>query len=468
MKKVFLGFFACLLSHTFVLAQSSDAVVYRWIEKENIPLSHHNRVKLLEDGLHKFPALFQDIREAKHSIHLDYFAMRNDSISNTLFSLLAVKNKQGVEVRALFDAYANLKSAHPLRENHLNALNQLGVEIRPWDKIKFPWVNHVIPRDHRKLAVIDGRIAYAGGMNIADYYIVGADKYGPWCDMQVRIEGDAARDFQDVFLGSWNKETKQHIGGDAYYNRPSVTSGPAVLLSRQDSLMLHLTGTPGEQQAAADEAVRQLKELEGEANDYVAGPMRRVPLPYIQTKEYVADVAVLHRKPYKTPSIMRDFYVTALDAAQEKVYIINPYFTPTHKVNRAIKRALKRGVEVQIMVSTISDVGFTPEIGMRSLNKLRKRGAKVFLFDAGFHHTKIMTVDGKFCTVGSTNLEARSLRYDYEINAVILHPGPTQELIQMFENDKQASHELTDEIWKSRSFKQRLQSSIGSLLIWCI
>lgn len=123
---------------------------------------------------------------------------------------------------------------------------------------------------------------------------------------------------------------------------------------------------------------------------------------------------------------------------------------------------------MEIMISSNSDVSFTPEIGLRAVNKLRKLGAKVYLFDAGFHHTKMMTVDGKFCTVGSTNLESRSLRFDYEINAVILHPGPTGELIRMFENDKKTSHELTDEVWKNRSFWKKLQGTLGSCLTWCI
>lgn len=452
-------------------AQSSDAVIYDWLKSQGIPVTENNKVKLLKSGVDKFDALFQDVRQSEHSVHLDYFAIRNDSISNTLFNILASKKKQGVQVRALFDAFANLKSARPIKKRHLRALENLGIEIKPWDAISFPWVNHSVPRDHRKIAVIDGKIAYTGGMNIADYYILGIPQAGPWRDMQVRIEGEAANDFQRVFLESWKGQTRQELDEAEYsYQVRLRESGSRKLarIPRQDSLLLHLTGSPSEWATAAQEAELELRELEKEKKPYVAGPIRKGPLMQIPSSEYLADVAVLNRTPRKNPAIMREFYVTSLNAAKDKVMIINPYFTPTHKVNKAIKDAIDRGVEVKIMISTNSDVNFTPEIGLRAVNKLRKRGAKVYLFDAGFHHTKIMTVDGKFCTVGSTNLDSRSLRYDYEINAVILHPGPTNELIQMFENDKKTSHELTDEVWKKRSFWKKMQGTLGSCLIWCI
>lgn len=452
-------------------AQSSESVVRQWLNNQQIAVASNNKVKLLKNGADKFDALFQDIRLAEHSVHLDYFAMRNDSISNRLFNLLAVKHRQGVHTRALFDGYANFKSARPLKQKHLQALRSMGLEIFPFDPVKFPWVNHAVPRDHRKIAVIDGRIAYTGGMNVADYYILGIPKAGPWRDMQVRIEGPAAENFQQVFLESWNKETSQQLDSDEYaYEVRTQQQGQSrsVRISRQDSLLLHYTGSPVEWERAAVEAERTLKLLENDTLPYTAGPYRKGPLAPVPSQEHVADVAVLSRVPHRTPSIMRDFYITALDAAQEKVVLVNPYFTPTHKVNKALKRALKRGVEMEIMISTQSDVSFTPEIAMRAVNKLRKRGAKVFLFDAGFHHTKIMTVDGRFCCVGSVNLEARSLRYDYEINAVIFNPGTTEELIRMFDNDKQTSHELTDEVWRERSFWKKLLGTLGASLTWVI
>ena len=128
-------------------------------------------------------------------------------------------------------------------------------------------------------------------------------------------------------------------------------------------------------------------------------------------------VAIVQRIPKVCPEIMREAYIAALDAAERKVQIINPYFTPTREVRNAIKRAAERGVRVEIMIPGKSDISFTPDAGFYIANKLRKAGAHIYVFNGGFHHSKIMMVDERFCTVGSTNLNSRSLHYDYEINA---------------------------------------------------
>jgi cardiolipin synthase len=165
---------------------------------------------------------------------------------------------------------------------------------------------------------------------------------------------------------------------------------------------------------------------------------------------------------------MREFYSVSLDAANERVLLINPYFAPTHKVKKALKRAIDRGVDVQIMIPSKSDIPFTPDAAYNEVNKLRKRGATVYLYDGGFHHSKIMMVDDKFCTVGSTNLDSRSLRYDYELNVVIFDKSTTGELVTMFENDVKDSRLLTDEVWKERSWWRKFVGKIASMLSFCL
>ena len=251
-------------------------------------------------------------------------------------------------------------------------------------------------RDHRKIVVIDGKVGYTGGMNIANYYIKGLPEIGDWRDMHVRIEGDAVNNLQDIFLTMWNKSTKQHIGGAMYYpllNDSIETGGKTV--------------------------------------------------------------AIVDRVPRKSPKIMRRMYVKSLDAAQHKVQIVNPYFTPTHSIKKAIRRALKRGVEVEIMIPGKSDIPFTPDAAFYTSNKLRKKGAEIYIYNGGFHHSKIMMVDSLFCTVGSTNLNSRSLRYDYEVNAFIFDKETTHELSSMFEDDKKDSTLLTKEEYKKRSAWKR-------------
>ena len=148
---------------------------------------------------------------------------------------------------------------------------------------------------------------------------------------------------------------------------------------------------------------------------------------------------------------MRRVYAKAIESAEEKVQIINPYFTPTRIIKKAIKKAVKNGVKVEIMIPGKSDIPFTPDAAMYIANKLRKKGAEIYIYNGGFHHSKIMMIDSTYCTVGSTNLNSRSLHYDYEVNAFIFDIETTDELMDLFKEDKNESTLLTAEIYKKRS-----------------
>lgn len=352
-----------------VPAYTSDSAVINFLKDAGIPITQNSKLKLLKSGRAKFIDLFEEIRHAKHHIHLEYFNFRNDSIANALFDLLGEKVKEGVEVRALFDAFGNLSNNKPLKKKHIKAIRDKGIEIVKFDPFKFPYINHALHRDHRKIVVIDGKIGYTGGMNIANYYIKGLPEIGDWRDMHIRIEGNAVNELQNIFLTMWNKSTKQHISGSQYY-----------------------------------------------------------PLRNDSTFKGNKNVAIVDRIPKKEPKLMRQTYIKSIDAAQDKIQIVNPYFTPIPSIKKAIKRALKRGVEVEIMIPGKSDIPFTPDAAFYTANKLRKKGAKIYVYNGGFHHSKIMMVDSLFCTVGSTNLNSRSLRYDYEVNAFIFDKETTHEL----------------------------------------
>ena len=391
-----------LLSPASTLAQNADTLIRRQLEAEGVRFTSDNSVKLLMSGQEKFDDLFDAIRHATHSVHLEYFNFRNDSIASLLFDILREKRRQGVEVRALFDGFGNDSNNQPLLKRHIRALRQDSIDIHEFDPIRFPWVNHIWPRDHRKIVVIDGQTAYTGGMNVADYYIKGTEQVGEWRDMHCRIEGSAVNDLQRIFARIWQKTTKEEIVDSIYYRG-------------------------------------------GQAGTKTVG--------------------IINREPHTSNKIMRQFYVGALDHAQDSVKIINPYLTLLPSIRKALKRAIQRGVKVELMVSAKSDIPLTPEVVFRNARKLQKQGAEVWLYEPGFHHSKIMMVDGRFCTVGSTNLDARSLRFDYEENAVILNQETTQELDLMFNRDKQKSFRLTDETWhKFRTPWQRFVGWFGHLL----
>jgi cardiolipin synthetase len=217
--------------------------------------------------------------------------------------------------------------------------------------------------------------------------------------MHCRIEGDEVNTLQKIFIKTWNKVTKQHLSGAKYYrgDRPNTTfvdlKRPAV-----DSL-----------------------------NNMMVG--------------------IINREPRTSNAIIRKFYTTAIDVAKDSIQIINPYFTLNRAIKKAIKRAVKRGVKVDIMLSVRSDIPLTPDCGFYNAHQLMKGGCNIWMYMPGFHHTKVIMVDGLFCTVGSANLNSRSLNFDNEANAVIVNKEVTQELCNLFNAEKKESFLLTPKKW---------------------
>ncbi len=399
----------CLLSAAD--AQRSDSTIVRQLREEGIRFSDNNSVTLLMSGQEKFDDMFCAIRQARSSVHLEYFNFRNDSIASLLFNLLAEKAKEGVEVRAIFDGFGNDSNNQPLLKKHIKAIRKRGIEIYEFDPIRFPWINHVLHRDHRKIVVIDGQIAYTGGMNVADYYINGTPQVGEWRDMHCRIDGDEVNTLQTIFLRIWNKTARQNVHGAKYFR--GIRGGYYFHNLKPDTCC-----TAGHKM-----------------------------------------VGIINREPRTSNKIIRQFYINAINDAKDSIKLVNPYLTLTGKLKRALKRAVKRGVKVEVMVSAKSDIPLTPDCVFYNVHKLMKHGVDVYIYEPGFHHTKIIMVDGLFCTVGSANLNSRSLRFDYEENAVIIDPCTTAELSHMFDHDKTRSFKLTPEKWKE--FRTGWQKFVG-------
>jgi len=395
-----------LLIPLYSKAQSCDSLIISQMREMEVVFSKTNSVELLMSGKEKFTRLFEDIRQAKQSVHLEYFNFRNDSIASLLFDILREKRKEGVEVRAVFDGFGNDSNNRPLKKEHLEKLRADGIQIYEFDPIRFPWINHIWPRDHRKIVVIDGRIGYTGGMNVADYYVVGSEQVGEWRDMHCRIEGSAVNELQKIFVRFWKRLSKEDLTDPKYFQG---------------------------------------------------------------TKAGNKMVGIINREPRITNEVMRSFYINALDNAKDSIKIINPYFVPTNKVMKALKRCAERGVKMDILISAKYDEPVTPDIVMYNMKKLIKRGVNVWRYRPGFHHSKIMMVDGKYCTVGSANLDARGLRYDYEVNALIIDEETTKKLNQKFIEDTGKSDYLSMEEWKkSRTTWQRFKGWLAHLFLTCL
>ena len=395
----------------------SDSLIVKQLRTKGIQFSNNNSVTLLTTGQEKFDDLFKAIDQAHSSIHLEYFNFRNDSINNELITRLAKKAKEGIEVRAIFDGFGNASNNRPMRKRHLKEIRKKGIEIYEFKPMAFPWIQDIFNRDHRKIVVIDGKIGYTGGMNVADYYIKGTKAVGEWHDMHCRIEGDAVNTLQKIFLQMWNKVSGQNVHGAKYYRGISNAN--------------------------------YIKGLKADTCKSAGHQM----------------VGIINREPHVSKDIIRFFYEKAINDAKDSIKIINPYFTLSPKLRTALKNAAKRGVKVEIMLSVKSDIPLTPDCSYYNAHKLMKDGCTIWLFEPGFHHTKIILVDGKFCTIGSANLNSRSLKWDREVNAVVIDKGITKELDTIFENQKKKCFKLTEEKWnKWRTPWQKLKGKLGYFL----
>lgn len=405
-----------LVSMTSQAQLSSDSILRREMTDFGIRFTDDNTVHVLKSGQAKFNDLFHSIKGARQSIHLEYFNFRNDSIASLLFNLLREKRRQGVEVRALFDGFGNDSNNRPLLRRHIKALRQDSIEIYEYDPIRFPWLNHIWPRDHRKIVVIDGEIGYTGGMNVADYYINGTEQVGEWRDLHCRIQGSAVNDLQTIFREIWYDVTGEYLNDSKYFRGKPSGKMTVGILNRE----------PG--------AV------------------------------YLSDGHLLGRN-----DAIRRFYISAIDAARDSINLINPYLTLLPSISKTLDRALKRGVRLNIMISAKSDIPLTPDCVFYNAHRFMKRGAQVWIYQPGFHHSKIMMVDGRFCTIGSSNLNSRSLRFDYEDNAIILNKDITAELDAMFNHDKENSVLMTQNWWKKeRTAWQRFRAWFAHLLAFTL
>lgn len=391
------------LSPQAIAQLSSSQQTIEALKQMDIPFYDGNSVVLLPSGTEKFKDMFEAIRQARHYVHLEYFNYRNDTIGWALFGLLGQKAKEGVEVRVMCDDFGNRSNDHPLTKHHLDSIRSMGIQIQIFDPMKFPWINHFYHRDHMKIAVIDGNIAYSGGMNVADYYIHGKPEIGSWHDMHMRLEGPVVAQYERIFSMMWQGETDEYL----------------------DSLQYEGMGKP------VEEFYYNLRPDDTE-------DVRQKTL------------AVVNRTPGKRSKLMRKAYVAAIDAAKHHIQIVNPYPTGVYSVRRALYNALKRGVRVEFMVSAKSDVPITPDVVAIQMRRLLARGCEVYYYEEGFHHSKFMIVDDEFCTIGSANMDARSMLFDYEVNSFIFTKTTTKQLQAIFERDKEKSTLLTREGWFKR------------------
>ncbi|SER74331.1 cardiolipin synthase [Salisediminibacterium halotolerans] len=376
-------------------------LIYMHLINNEAVLTKGNQIEIFNDGAEKFDQLIEDIRSAKHHIHIQYYIFRYDDLGLRMIEELRKKAAEGLEVCLLYDELGSRK----MRRRHFRPITDAGGKIGVFFPATFPKINiRLNYRNHRKLSIIDGEIGYIGGFNVGDEYLGNSKKFGYWRDTHLRIKGEAVDPMQTRFILDWNLASKHEpIAYSENYFPPKQREG--------------------------DAAVQMVS----------SGPDS-------------------HHEQIKNGLMKMVF------EAEETIYIQTPYFIPDKSLLDAIQIACLAGKDVRIMIPNKPDHPFVYWATYSHIGKVLETGARVYIYENGFIHSKTMLIDGKINSVGTANIDMRSFKLNFEMNAFIYDEETTQKLTAAFENDMQQSIELTLAMYKRRPPLIRIKESLFRLL----
>ena len=362
-------------------------------------LTEFNEVEILQDGKIAFDSIIDALNAAESTIHIEFYIVSDDNIGNRIKDILIAKAKAGVEVRLVFDDVGSWS----LPKRFIKSLTNAGVLVYPFMEVKFPlFTSKVNYRNHRKIIVVDGKVGFVGGMNIADRYIVGSKELGPWRDTMLKLKGEAVNSLQVIFLVDWYFVTGQDISDRLkFFPKQNITIHHPIQITAS-----------------------------GPDSDWA--------------------------------SIMQAFFL-AITKAKHHIYIASPYFIPNESILTALKTAALSGVDVRIMLPGKSDSTVVYWSSLSYISELIEAGIKVYLYQNGFNHSKILMIDSSFASVGSANMDIRSFEDNFEIAAIIYDKQITSQLEESFLNDLSRSLYITADEWELRSRKNNLKESVARL-----
>lgn len=357
-----------------------------------------NLIDIYIDGATKTEALIKELFRAKHHIHLEYYIFEDDAVGRLVRDILIDKAKEGVQIRLLYDDVGCWHVRHSFYEEMRDA----GIEVRSFLKVRFPlFTSKVNYRNHRKIAVVDGKVGFVGGMNIAERYVRGLS-WGIWRDTHIKIEGKAVYGLQTAFLLDWYFADQTLITSAKYFP-PIEPKGGSLA------------------QIVTSEPIGEWKEI-----------MQGLTLAISNAKRYF--------------------------------YIQTPYFLPTEPILAALQTAALAGVDVRIMLPEHADNRIT-HLGSRSyLKDIMKAGVKVYFYRKGFLHSKLMVSDDILSTVGSTNMDFRSFEHNFEVNAFMYDEDTALRMKDIFLHDQRESTLIPLKVWIKRPLLQKTMESVVRLL----
>ncbi len=363
-------------------------------------LSFKNEVVILSDGEQKFNRMMTDILNAEHEINIQYYIIQKDSLGQALIAALTKKAQEGIKVRLLYDAVGS----RDLKRSDFKELMKYDGEVFAFFPPTIGLINFRLNnRNHRKSCIVDGKIGYIGGFNVGTEYLGIDEKFGYWRDTHFRLEGEVVHDQLDRFILDWNQASDSYTEKNTfYYSAHSIE-----------------------------------KEL----------PMQ-----------------IVTSGPDSKTEHLKNLLIKMISSAKQSIYIQSPYFIPDISYMDACKMALLSGVEIRIMIPNKPDHPFVYWATTAAAGELIDYGAKIYTYEPGFLHAKTIVVDQAIASVGTTNIDARSFRLNFEMNSVVYDPHVASELAQLFEEDCLVCERLTAEKYAERSRMIKFKESISRLL----
>lgn len=362
----------------------------------------NSEIKLLNNGENLYPLMFDKIRKAKKHIHIEYYIYEDDVIGNELKDLLIQKAKEGVEVRFIYDDFGS-KS---IRRTIVKELKDAGVQAFPFHKIRLIFLaNRLNYRNHRKIVIIDGETSFVGGINVCDKYINQPKNKLYWRDTHLMIKGYSSLALQRVFLSDWNFCSSENIPVNSDYF-------PFQEMEEPDNLYAQIVSS---------------------------GPDSDLP-------------NILYA------------IIQAVNLAQKEILLVTPYYIPDTSLQEALIIASLSGIDVKLLVPKKGDSKIVNTATQSFFEGLLKAGAKIYLYEKGFVHSKVFVIDGKLASVGTANLDMRSFDLNFEVSALIYDEEIAAEVRDSFYEDLKDSVEITHEQWQKRPKIRQIGEKIVRLV----
>jgi cardiolipin synthase len=388
-----------------VLADESEAVrskrhlIHLMLNNNRSLLTLDNKIDLLVNGKQTFPAMLDAIASATNYIHLESYRIEPDTLGTEFRELLERKAREGVKVRVIFDDVGSWNIHKP----YLREMRASGVQIFPFMPVRFPSFSSKINyRNHRKILVIDGRVGFVGGLNIADKYLHGLPDLGPWVDTHLKIEGEAVAALDRVFISDWDFVSGEELKPESFLKHV-IKIGNRCLVQVASS---------------------------GPDTDWA--------------------------------TIMQ-VYFSAIATAKSSIYLTSPYFSPDESILTALKTAALGGVDVRMIFPKHSDSIISNWNTRSYITELLEAGVRIFLYEQGFIHSKYLLVDSVFSSVGSPNVDVRSFDLDFEVTALIYDEEFAARLGVLFEEDLENCKEVLIPEWVKRRRRERHKESMARI-----